>query len=103
MPFNADSRCGLFKLELNISVIIGEVESMTDCTIYDWSKENEAKIYHYVLQIENLYANVIENNAFNTNFWEWFCDNYDNVETWNAVADILVENEYDDDNVIKQN
>ena len=101
MPFNADIRGGLYTLELNIGAIIEEVESMTDCTIYDWSEENEAKVYHYVYQLENLYS--CSNLALNTNFWDWFCDNYNNVDCWDEIADILVENEYDDDNIIKQN
>jgi hypothetical protein len=102
MPFTADTRAGLYTLELNISVIISELESMTDCTINDWNEENEAKVYHYVYALENLY--VDENHSINSNFWEWFCDNYDNVYCWDEIADILVENEYDDDNnEIKQN
>ena len=81
MPFNADLRCGLYKLELNINEIISQVESLTDCYIYDWSAENKAKMYNYVLLIEDAYTSM--NHSLNTNFWDWFVNNYDNVETWN--------------------
>ena len=95
MPFNADLRCGLYKLELNINEIISQVESLTDCYIYDWSVENKAKMYNYVLLIEDAYTSM--NHSLNTNFWDWFVNNYDNVETWNEIADILVENDDEDD------
>ena len=34
MPFNADTRAGLSKVEFNMSVILEWVEDITDCEYY---------------------------------------------------------------------
>lgn len=84
MPFNADTRCGLSRVEFNISVICEWVEDITDCEYYEG---DEKDLYEYTRQLENYYSNT--NDLFQNPFFEWFCNEYDNVEAWDLIAPSL--------------
>jgi hypothetical protein len=81
MPFNADTRCGLSKVEFNMSFILEWVEDITDCEYYEG---DEKDLWLYVYELENYYSNT--NDLFQTNFNEWFCNEYNNVEAWDLIA-----------------
>ena len=81
MPFNADTRAGLSKVEFNMSVILEWVEDITDCEYYEG---DEKDLYEYTRQLENYYSNT--NDLFDTTFNEWFYNEYDNVEAWDIIA-----------------
>jgi len=92
MPFIADTRCGVWKIELNVAEICGEMERMLEKEYSEDIKEG-SKFWLYVIQIEN------DLNGCDTmpNFWEWFVDNYNNVEMWNEIQDLFVEEDSKED------
>lgn len=88
MPFNADTRAGLSKIEFNISVVLEYIEDMTDC---DYIDGDEKDLWVYVYELENYYSNT--NDKFNTPFNEWILEEYSNVEAWDLIAKNLYDRE----------
>ena len=91
MPFIADSRAGVWNIQLNVSEICGEMETMFE-KIYTEDIKEGSKFWLYVIQIETALNNC---DKF-PDFWEWFLDNYNNVEMWNEIQ-YLFEVEEDSD------
>ena len=88
MPFNADTRAGLSKIEFNISVVLEYIEDMTDC---DYIDGDEKDLWVYVYELENYYSNT--NDKFNTPFNEWILEEYSNVEACDLIAKNLYDSE----------
>lgn len=90
MPFNQDIRAGTMEIQLNISVIAEWTRDVfEDCVreLFDEIDVNEgSKFWMYVYELEWRY-----DSAFNTNpqtcpnFYDWFVDNYNNMESLNDV------------------
>lgn len=97
MPFNADTRAGLSRVEFNISVIWEWVEDFTNCDFVGEEKD----IYEYTRQLENYYSNT--NDLFDTTFNEWFYNEFDNVEAWDIIAKDLICRETEQSYYDKQN
>ena len=98
MPFNADTRCGIFRVELNECVILEELETKLE-KIYQESDYNQkGNVFgFYVIEIEDAFNEYINYNSnIPIDFWKWFNENYDNVYTWNAIED-----EFVDENIIE--
>ena len=85
MPFQADSRCGTFNLELNVNIICEELENLLEKE-YVCNIDEGSDFWCYVYLLENEF-----NKSFNKNcrldFWEWFIDNYNNIYTWEDIED----------------
>jgi len=99
MPFIADSRCGVWNIELNVGEICGELERMLEKEYSEDIKEG-SKFWLYVIQIEN----ALNRCDTMPDFWEWFLTDgeYNNVETWNEIQDLFVnveEEEEEEDSV----
>jgi len=95
MPFIADSRCGVWDIELNVGEICGELERMLDKE-YSGDIKEGSKFWLYVIQIE--YA--LNRCDTMPDFWEWFLtdEEYNNVEMWNEIQDLFeVEEDSDDE------
>ena len=94
MPFIADSRCGVWNIQLNVGEICGELERMLEKEFSEDFKEG-SKFWLYVIQIEN------ELNKCDTmpDFWEWFLtdEEYNNVEMWNEIQDLFVEEDEEEE------
>ena len=86
MPFIADTRCGKWNIELNVAEILGEMESMLEKE-YSEDIEEGSKFWLYVIQIEN----ALSSQKNIPDFWQWFLDEYNNVEMWNEIEDLFVE------------
>ena len=86
MPFLADSRCGVWNIELNASIILDELELRLEKEYSEDIKEG-SNFWLYVIQIENAFPC----HTIMPNFWDWFSDNYDNVEMWNEIHDLFVK------------
>lgn len=80
MPFKADTRCGLMNIELNVYVIWGELETYTE-KIYEGFDED---MEEYTRQLEVEYTKMCNKGRI-MDFWEWFCENYNNVEIWDTI------------------
>ena len=101
MPFIADSRCGVWNIELNVGEICGELERMLEKEYSEDIKEG-SKFWLYVSQIE--YA--LNRCDTMPDFWEWFLtdEEYNNVEMWNEIQDLFLdEDECDDCRVEEEN
>ena len=98
MPFNADTRCGLYRVELNECVILEELENMLEKTYQESDYNEKGNVFgHYVIEIEDAFNYHINSKAnIPIDFWDWFNENYDNVYSWNAIEDEFV-NENDDE------
>ena len=94
MPFIADSRCGVWNIELNVGEICGELERLLDKEYSDNLIEG-SKFWLYVSQIE--YA--LNRCDTMPDFWEWFLTDgeYNNVEMWNEIEDLFVEEDEAED------
>ena len=92
MPFINDSRCGVWKIELNVSIILAELEIMLEKE-YSEDITEGSKFWFYVIQIENTFPS----HTIMPDFWDWFRDNYDNVETWNEIQDLFVNVEEEEE------
>ena len=92
MPFINDSRCGVWKIELNVSIICAELEIMLEKE-YSEDITEGSKFWFYVIQIENTFPC----HTIMPDFWDWFRDNYDNVETWNEIQDLFVNVEEEEE------
>ena len=88
MPFNADTRAGLSKVEFNMSVVLEWIE---DCSICDYIGGNEEDLWLYVYELENHYSNT--NDKFETPWRDWIIEEYDNVEAWDLIAKNLYHKE----------
>lgn len=88
MPFNADTRAGLSKVEFNISLVLEWVEGITYC---DYIDGDEKDLWLYVYDLENHYNNT--NDTFETPFREWIVGEYNNVESWDLIAINLYDKE----------
>ena len=89
MPFQADTRCGLMKVELNVTIICKELEIMLE-KYYTEHLRKGSKFWYYVLQLENNYSVVADKGI---EFWEWFNENYNNIYEWNDIEEYFVEEE----------
>jgi len=88
MPFKADSRCGLMNIELNVNVIWEELETLIEKD-YDGSHED---MEEYTRQIEVEYTNMC-NKGRMMHFWDWFLDNYRDVDIWDTIEANMKERE----------
>ena len=88
MPFIADSRCGVWNIELNVGEICGELERMLEKEYIEGIKEG-SKLWLYVSQIEN----ALNKCDTMPDFWEWFLTDgeYNNVEMWNEIQDLFLD------------
>tara|TARA_R110002012_G_C11245756_1_gene566015 strand:+ start:51 stop:440 length:390 start_codon:yes stop_codon:yes gene_type:complete len=86
MPFIATTRCGFYKIELEVGEVCGELQNMLQKK-YSGDIKEGSKFWSYVIQIEN---NLNKCNTI-PDIWEWFGDNYNNVEMWNEIQDLFVE------------
>ena len=84
MPFNADTRCGIFNIELNVGVIHEELEAMLDKT-YMADTDEGSSFWKYVYDLEIAFTNACNSKKCQLNFWEWFIDNYDDVYLWDTI------------------
>lgn len=82
MPFNADTRVGVWKIELNVGPILEELERILEKE-YDGDIDKGSDFWHYIGQIED------DLNYCDTmpDFWDWFIDNYNNVPMWDEIVD----------------
>ena len=87
MPFQADNRCGLMKVELNVSKICEELEQLVEKNYTDDIDEG-SKFWYYVLILEDKYSVVADKGV---EFWEWFQDNYNNIYEWNDIEEYFEE------------
>jgi len=94
MPFIADSRCGVWNIELNVGEICGELERMLEKEYSEDIKEG-SKFWLYVIQIEN----ALNRCDTMPDFWEWFLTDgeYNNVEMWNEIQDLFVNVEEEEE------
>jgi len=86
MPFYADSRCGLLNITLNVYVICEELENLLE-KIYDGDTDKGSKFWYYVYCLENTFTNSQNLNNSKLDFWDWFIDNYNNIDSWEDIED----------------
>jgi hypothetical protein len=84
MPFNADTRCGVFNIELNVGIISEELEAMLDKT-YMADTDEGSLFWKYVYHLEIAFTNACNSNNSRLDFWEWFVDNYGDMDLWDAI------------------
>jgi hypothetical protein len=94
MPYMADTRCGLCKIEFNIAVICEELENMTDCY---YNADDDKQLWLYVYDLENDYVvNCCDGvDVFERPFWDYFNENYNNVDSWDIIQKNLYDRETD--------
>ena len=93
MPFTSNHQSsGVWDIKLNTYKICGELERMLE---KDYTEDiTEGSLFWmYVIQIEN-YLNKCDTMP---DFWEWFLDEYNNVEAWNDIQDNFKEDDSEDD------
>lgn len=90
MPFNADTRCGLFQIQLHIGCILEALEEMLEKE-YDGDLEKGSDFWLYVYQLENELEGHLNCGHKIPDFWIWFSDNYNNVYQWNKIQDKFVD------------
>jgi len=87
MPFNADTRAGLFSLELNISCVVEELEQLRERYLHnDMGYEEGSVVWRYVMELENAYSSHMNSTISPIDFWKWFLDNYNSVETYDDLV-----------------
>tara|TARA_R110002167_G_scaffold347666_1_gene558644 strand:+ start:327 stop:782 length:456 start_codon:yes stop_codon:yes gene_type:complete len=85
MPFNADIRAGLFRLELNICSVVEELEQLREMNLHNiMGYEKGSVVWRYVGELENAYASHMNSTNAPIDFWDWFLGegNYNNVDTY---------------------
>ena len=90
MPFNADTRCGIFNIELNVGVIHEELEAILEKTYMEDTDEGSL-FWNYVYDLEASFTNACNSNNSRLDFWEWFIDNYNNIYSWDTIEDNFIE------------
>jgi len=91
MPFIANTRVGVCSIDLNVNVILEELNIMLEKD-YLGDIEVGSLFWSYVCKIEDRFNVVFNSNTYKGNFWDWFSDNYNNVEEWDDV-EMLFEGE----------
>jgi hypothetical protein len=79
MPHDADTRCGLFRISLNKS-IIHEMIIGFDYTERENVDYWDEKFDCYVKEIEEMLP-----QSHYSRFEDWFCDNYNNTEIFDDI------------------
>ena len=90
MPFNADTRAGLFSVELNISSIVEELENLVEKTLICQDYEKGGVVWKYVYDLENHYSAHMNRKNDPVSFWDWFTNNYNNIHSY---GDLIWEEE----------
>lgn len=84
MPFNSDTRCGVLKIELNVGIIQEELENILTEHVYVGDTDEGSSFWKYVCELEVAFANDCNWNK-HLDFWEWFNDNYNNMDMWDTI------------------
>lgn len=90
MPFVADTRCGIMTVELNINWVIEMLEHLTDKILNPEIDIKDFIIEDYVRALEKEYETMMNFHDTKSTFCDWFVQNYDNVEEWNKMQDLLI-------------
>tara|TARA_R110000772_G_scaffold73953_3_gene161393 strand:+ start:737 stop:1060 length:324 start_codon:yes stop_codon:yes gene_type:complete len=96
MPWNADVRCGMVSIELNVASIIYEMEMWLEKEYTEDIKEG-SKFWLYVIQLENSYMEDLFFKGNLNDIQAWLIENYDKVEMWNEIQDFFVEEEEEEE------
>ena len=95
MPFQSDSRCGTFMVQLNVNAIWGELESMLEKQ-YTKNIDEGSKFWLYVMELEFEYNCYLNSKTNPLPFWCWFIDNYNNIDVWSEIEDYFVDEDEED-------
>ena len=96
MPFQLDIRCGTFTVQLNVNVICEELEILLEKQHREDIDEG-SRFWLYVSQLEYQYDRHFNSTTNPIPFWDWFSDNYNNVDEWDNIEEYFV-NEDEDEN-----
>ena len=93
MPFQSDTRCGTFMVQLNVSVICEELQRMLEKE-YTQDIDEGSMFWSYVYEIEFEFNCFINSNPTKPiSFWDWFIDNYNSIYAFNQIEDNFVDEE----------
>jgi len=85
MPFIADTRCGVLDIRFNVNIICEELESLLEMEYTEDIREGSI-FWIYVNELEYTYTRYLNNATHFQTIWNWFVDNYNNVESWNEIV-----------------
>ena len=80
MPFTADTRCGMFNVELNknfVALFI-DYEEEINGEYYSVEVEWDNEFEHYVGMLENEINKILNMNK-GCDIYSWICENYSNI------------------------
>lgn len=93
MPFQADTRCPVVSINLNVSSVCEELENIIDKE-YNEDINEDSAFWVYVELLEDEFSGLYSRNT-KLDFWEWFLENYNNVEYWDQIEDNFKDREED--------
>jgi len=97
MPFNKDTRCGTIHVTLNVGSILEEIEQMLEQEYHEPINRG-SKFWLYVIELENSYTSHINSHIHTQlKFWDWFVDNYNNMEEWNNIEEYFISEESEEE------
>jgi hypothetical protein len=99
MPFQSDTRCGTFTVQLNVNVICEELEILLEKQHTKGVGEG-SRFWYYVSELEYSYDSHFNSTTNPIPFWDWFSDNYNNVGEWDYIEEHFVDK--DEDVIIKE-
>ena len=96
MPFQSDTRCGTFTVQLNVNVICEELETMLEKQYTEGLGEG-SKFWYYVSKLEEEYECKLNSNPKPIPFWDWFFDNFNSFDEWENIEEHFVDEDEDED------
>jgi hypothetical protein len=96
MPFQSDTRCGTFTVQLNVNVICEELEKLLEKQ-YTEDIDEGSRFWLYVSELEYSYDSHFNSTTNPIPFWDWFSDNYNNVGEWDYIEEHFVDEDEDED------
>ena len=96
MPFQSETRCGTFMVQLNVNVICEELETLLEKQYTEGLGEG-SRFWLYVSELEYSYECTLNSTTNTIPFWDWFSDNYNSVGEWDYIEEHFEDEDEDED------
>jgi hypothetical protein len=106
MPYIQDTRCGDFRIDLNVNSVIQYLQEKLDCEYTGEPPVKGSMFWNYVCCLEGkVDDNVREypDEMKQYGIWGYIDDYYDEIDAWNDVKEFFVEEEEEEEERIMEN